>query len=134
MGSSYIPDEIRDAPAVKSGEVLSYVDEPVDRYVAGLKLITKADELRAYLAKWPFLAADAIEQARDLTDDDIQYMIRYRADEEKGYEVAMRFGAILIPTRCVRLSSVAMELKVPTGLVYVRSWNTGEHDELMRLP
>ena len=95
MSVARIPDEITSAPAIKSGEVLSYVDEPSRRYVDGLKLILKADELRGYLARWPFLAADAIKQAKKLTDADVQYMQRYSNDESKGEEVARRFGCVL---------------------------------------
>jgi len=125
--------EIKDAPAVKSGEVRSYVDEPDARYVEGLKTITGADELRAYLKKWPFLAADAIEQAKGLTDADVLDMQKNRSVEAEAERCAMRYGRILIPGRMIALTMLAQQFKAPAGCVYIRLWETGEHDATMKL-
>lgn len=125
---------LNDAPAVKSGEVLGYGDEPVKRYVEGLRTITKADELRAYLAQWPFLAADAIEQARDLTDANVQDMQKSRMQEgEDAVRAVALYGFILIPTRTLVLTEMSQQFHVPTGAAYCRLWETGTHDEHMAL-
>jgi hypothetical protein len=125
--------EIANAPAIKSGEVLSYVDEPCERYAKGLNPILKAKVLRAYLAKWPFLAADAIEQAKNLKDRDVVEMQADRKNEAAGERIAERYGCILVPGRMMTLTMLAQKFQAPTGLVYIRLWTTGEHDRLMKL-
>lgn len=123
--------EIDNAPAIKSGEVLSYVDEPCERYANGMSMILKAKELKAYLAKWPFLAADAIAQASKLTDANVCDMQKNRKNEKDGERIAERYGCILVPGRMMTLTMFAEQFKAPTGLVYIRLWTTGEHDRLM---
>ena len=123
--------ELDAAPAVKSGEVRGYIDEPVARYVDGLRTITKADELREYLQQWPFLAADAIEQAARLTDADIQDFQKNRAKESEAQRITETYGAILMPGRMIALTILGMQFMVPTGCVYIRLWTTGEHDRYM---
>lgn len=125
--------EIADAPAIKSGEVLSYVDEPCERYVKGLNPILKARALRTYLAKWPFLGADAIEQAKNLKDRDVVEMQADRKNEVAGERIAERYGCILVPARMMTLTMLAQKFQAPTGLVYIRLWTTGEHDRLMKI-
>jgi len=126
--------EIKDAPAVKSGEVRGYTDDPCARYVEGLKTITKADALRRFLKKWPFLAADAIAQAKGLTDADVLDMQTNRkAEGEEAVRVVERYGCILLPGRMISLSMISERFKAPAGCVYIRLWETGEHDKAMLL-
>lgn len=123
----------RDAPAVKSGEVHGYIDDPCERYVEGMKVIIGAAELRAYLANWPFLAQDAIKQAARLKDKDVLDMQKNRNVDSEGERVAKRYGCILIPERMLILTQISDQFKAPAGAVYIRLWETGEHDRLMAL-
>lgn len=126
---------IEDAPAVKSGEVLSYLDEPSRRYAAELQEVKTAAELQAHLKGWPFLAADAIEQAQGFTDKDVREMQRSRRlRNPKKLEAAItKYGLVLIPARLLTLTEFALQLKAPEGAVYLRLWETGEHDRLMKV-
>lgn len=122
-----------DAPAFKSGEVLGYLDGPSRRYARDLKKVKTAAELQGLLKKWPFLAADATEQAVNFADEDVAEMQRSRRFRtlEKVKSAVERFGFVLIPARMLALTELAIKFKVPEGAVYFRAWETGEHDRLM---
>ena len=126
---------IEDAPAVKTDEVRGYLDDPSRRYAAGLKKLKTAADVRAFLATWPFLAADAIKQAEGFTDEDVTAMQRCRhLRNPKKLEAAItKYGLVLIPARLLTLTEFALQFKAPEGAVYLRLWETGEHDRLMKV-
>ena len=118
-----------DAPAVKSNEVLSYVDDAPARYVRDLNAAETLAQLRESLTRWPVLAADAIEQADAMTADQWdEFQIGLRAERKgrfAGEEWARKYGAILMPGAMIQPSLVAAEFKVPFGLAYIRLWEAG---------
>ena len=126
---------MNEAPAVKSGEVLGYLDDPSRRYTAGLKKVKTKTDLLTFLVGWPFLAADATEQSRGWTDADVRGMQKSRRVRGKGVEAAVRkYGLVLLPTRLLTLTQMALRFTAPEGAVYIRLWETGEHDRLMDIP
>lgn len=119
-----------DAPAVKSREVLGYADDSPARYVKDLDGASSVSELQEALARWPILAADAIEQADAMSGDDWDEFTIGKNAERKGRfageEWARKYGAILMPAAMVQPALIAARYFCPFGTAYIRIWQTGK--------
>lgn len=115
------------APAVVSREVLGPIDEPVARYVKAIDAASNLSELIDELARWPVLAADALEaaQAKDFDWDEWRTCLEMeRKGKFAGETLAKRYGAIIMPAATIEPMMVAAKFHVPFGLAYLRPWET----------
>lgn len=119
-------DDYTQAPAVKSAEVLGFVDDFIARYGKNVRRAQTAEELVEELRRWPVLAADALAAAESIADGEWDVFRAGLQSESRGEfageAFARRFGSILMPAAMIDIALNAARFNVPCGLMYIRMW------------
>lgn len=99
--------------------MLTEVDQ---EYMAELRAVTNLGELRAFGLRWLPWAWDGWESIRLMEAEDwVTYQgatAMERRGKFAGEEMAIRFGAIWMPETLLKVSSIALEYKVPFGVAF----------------
>lgn len=137
------PKAVSRLPAVRSGEVLGWVDESDKRYSEDITNACRAasqrtggqnlERLLTATGRWPVLAKDAIEaveaaivRARSQGSDAVWFEFlegirKERKGQYSGDDWAGLYGAILMPEKMLHTSLLAGNFHVPFGTAYIRS-------------
>lgn len=102
-------------------EDICYTTDIVLPYVQAIRQCKTADELRKELSDyWTALCPDAVEQAKDITDEQWAYVKKNSKVRRNAKKVSEIAGAILLPETLIRIAALQQAFSVPDGCCYIR--------------
>lgn len=111
---------------------ITYVSDQPGDYAKALREAHTLAALRAVTTSWKELAEDADKVAQAMTEDSFQEWRNGYAKEQRGKfageEFAKKYGDLMLPAKMFKIAMMAVEYKVPWGLMYLRLKETGNFE------
>ena len=114
---------------------ITYVSDQPGDYAKALRSADTLEALRAVTEAWRELAEDAAKVAQAMTEEDFQAWCKGYAKEQlgefAGVAFAKKYGDLMLPTKMFKVSVMAVNYKVPWGLMYLRLKETGNLEKAL---
>lgn len=115
--------------------VTSISEQPKD-YAEALSGAATLEALLKVVEAWQEVASDALIVVKGMTPADFKEWRRGLAMERKGQFAGMdfqeKYAAVTMPERMFKVSIMALEYKVPWGLMYLRLKESGKLEEALQ--
>lgn len=106
---------------MKLSEVTLRTDNISRTYTAGLADCASIAEVRDYLEGWKEIAADAVTQAKTITDADWKWALRNKKRDKHAERVYALAGDIFLPSLLVSSVMLARQYRVTEGTALIRT-------------
>lgn len=115
---------------------ITYISEQPTDYAEALDAADTLEKLRATTGNWIPLAEDAHKVVMGMNPADFSEWRTGLAQERKGRfageEWAMKFGAVMMPEKMLKVSMIAMQFGAPWGCTYLRLKENGQLEDALK--
>ncbi len=108
-------------------KAIHYLDETGNVYVKALKKVTTLEELKLLMSEYDELVVDAKLVVDKMSETQFQKFIKSRNKENRGIFSNDKIASIIMmPGKMFKISTIAIQFKVPFGTAYIRLKEDGK--------